>query len=213
MGLIPVIVAYLLGSANNVLDLARRVADSFGKVWDTLTAFFAQLAQAAGHIAGGGLALAGSLTRFAIALASRLPYILFVYVPQLVGALASQVIAWTLEYVGQVENRLHTLANDVLSWAQGQVNALFGDLNDLRTWAMGQLADIINTLTWTWHLVATFLTDPNVLAQWLLGALFNVAKQWVEANSVALVRWGLSVAVSGTIRAAGLIEDIIVRIL
>lgn len=213
MGLIVAITAWILGAGSDIIALARRVIDGIAQLWNTLVAFFTGIALAAGRVAGGGIALGGSLVRLAIVLASQLPYLLFVYVPRLIGSAVSQVVSWSLQYVAGVAADLRQFANDVLGWAQSKVAELLHDLADLKNWALGQLNDIRNTLSWVFGRVTALLTDPTALAQWLLAPLFGVAKQWAQDNATALARWALGVAVSGTIRAAGFLEDIIVSIL
>lgn len=212
MGLIVSITAWILGAGSDIIALARRVIDGIAQLWNTLIAYFTNIALAAGRVAGGGLALGASLVRLGIALATQLPYLIFVYVPRLVGSAVSQVVSWTLQYIAGVAADLRQLANDVLSWAQSKVAELLRDLADLKNWALGQLADIRNTLSWVFGKVTALLTDPTILAQWLLVPLFGVARQWAQDNATAVARWALGIAVTGTIKAAGIIEDIIVSI-
>lgn len=207
------VIAWILGAGADVIALARRIGDALTQLWSTLTSFFAGIAQAAGHVAGGGLALGTSLVRFGIALALKLPYILFVYVPARIGSVVSQLTAWTLRIVQEAKDLATQYFNDLTSFVGRQVAALVADASAFKNWAISQLAGIINTLLWVQNRVVALLTNPDVLAEWLLAALWRVGTRWVEDNAAAIGRWFLGIAVRGTIAAAGMLEDIIVKII
>lgn len=203
----------LLGFLSGVGALRDKVKDALTNLWSTLVDFFTEQRQAAQIILDGGVGTVAGIIHFCLALEAFGFAVLYIVIPAWARNAIDQVTHWVVEYVAFIVNVLRQESRALQDWARGWINYLYGWIRDVIGWAEQRIAEVWHTLTWTYDRVAQLLTVPDTLAQWLFAALWRVGERWVLQNAVALGRWALAVAVTMTLRAARIIEDIIVQVI
>lgn len=192
--------------------LTQKVRDMVATLWSALVSFFTEQMNAAGYVTREGtnvflqsVALGGALYRLGF-------FILVVSFPRWLQTAFNQAAQWAGQLVAEARRDLGALVADVRQFAVTEIDKLRAFVHTEITDARNTIASILTALNWVRDRVAQYLTDPTILAQWILVPLWHVAKQWVESNAEALGRWALGIAVRATLGAAAFLEDIIVKI-
>lgn len=197
---------------NTVDQLGADVRNMAATLWSALVSFFTEQMQAAGYVAGQGGNLAGASVDFVIALFRLGIFILTIALPRLASNVISELSAWAMRQINALRNDLTAFINDVRNEAHSLLDDLRAALNAVETDFKKAISDIMGVLNWVRSKAEQFLTDPEVLARWLLASLWKVGKQFVEDNAVGIGRWFLGIAVNATIASAHILEDVIVAL-
>lgn len=211
--MLDAILGVLKSSWSSVTTLGSRVRQALSDLMNYLISFFDVQMKAAAHIAEGGAYLLYWLLKYSGDLLIFFTFLGLNLIPRWALNVTTSITNWAVGRLNDLSNYLQGLYHSVLSWAQQQISSIIADAIAFKNWAQQEVNSILATLTWTYKLVAQLLTNPTVTAQWLLGALWTVGVRYVQDNAVAIGRWALGIAVAATIKAAGMLEDVIVEIL
>lgn len=160
------------------------------------------LLNATGNLVSAILGFSGTLVNLLFRFA-------LVYIPNAIASAVSQAFTWTEHRFADAVNFAQQRIAEVIAWAQQAYN-------DLRTWITGQVASIIAyihdmavLLNDVARRVYALLTNPRALADWVAGEIIGALWRWVVGNADTLARLVLGMAVSGALKLAGLLEQVI----
>lgn len=208
-----------MGWIDTILDftglssLARKVWGAITQFWNVFVAIGLGLVRGSIYMYWRFYNLYTAAARFVDTLARLCVWFTFVFVPRWATWAFNASVAQALQWV-----------NDTRTLAQGWIAAAKNALVDLITdvvktfnawvdWVRQTFASVINTLNWVFGRVSLLLTDPEAFATWALGGLWTVGRRWLVSNATLVGRWVLANAVSGAISGAGILEDVLLRIL
>jgi hypothetical protein len=157
--------------------------------------------------------MANGAIHAAVHLPSFLLWLLTVRIPQWAASTLGRAIDYAQRGIADLYSLARGWVNEALSFAQRIVNDLWHDYLAFVNWVRQQLINLFNVLDWTYHTVLNLLTNPDVLAQWLLSALGRAAYNWALSHAEYLFRLFLATAVRGTVIAGDLVDEVISRVL
>lgn len=211
-------VGTIIGNILSTIDagfskVVRAIWAAISSVWNVSTDFWWRIAQ----VAFPGVQIIADLRRLAQWFASRAGiavwWIIHVLVPRSITVAVDAVTSWISRIINDIRQVISTVYHAALDFAQKLVNALHNLVNQILHWAQQEIGKLITDLRALKDFVTHFLTDPRVLVEWLWNAFWAKARDWVIRHEEWAARWFLARAVSVTVFAARIIEDIIVRIL
>lgn len=137
---------------------------------------------------------------FANRLATFAYWLVRTRIPQVIAATVAALRAYTNTLVAQVKAFLEGLIAGLRSWAVAAVNVLKELIAAVKTWTKYWLDKLSATLAALIRLLSHVLNGPEVLAEWLVAAMwrqflrFLRAQQdrvasWLTRESVVFTRW------------------------
>jgi hypothetical protein len=136
-----------------------------------------------------------------------------VRIPAIIRAEVGNITSWVGGLVGAARNEARALVADVRGWAVSAYNGLTSWVSRIVTWADGRLHSLEDWLESHGRWITQLLSNPEILAQWLLLAMWHQLMRYMQANGVAIVRYLIRNALPLTAKAADDIESYIHDIL
>lgn len=197
----------------SVTDLVTDVRNGVSTFWDDVTGL-AQDARSAEGWMLNAVETWASKERAAIgSIYTMVRRVVEVRIPNLIGSALNNVISWVSRLVGSAINEYRTLIGDLRAWALNEVNSLSGWVNRVIAWADGRLHSLESWLNDHGKWITQLLSDPEILAEWLLQAMFKALMRYAQANGEAIVRYLVRNAVPLAGKAGSDIESYIHDIL
>jgi hypothetical protein len=157
------------------------------------------------------------LLNWLIALAEVLPWflvwVLVYWVPWFVWTKTQAVIEWARWWVDVVRSEVWQWVQAAKNWAWTQVAWLRDLAWSWVDWLRNWLAETWAQLQWVLKQVHDFLTDPRILADWLIDAVMHAMFRWAEYNADRFTRWFLRMGVRAALTGANFVEGVIARVI
>lgn len=188
--------------ANDIRNAITNAVNAFISVFVGWVSAGVDIVQSVFYAYGGFVQYLGALARFG-------GRILYGVVPALLAKAFDSAVSYVERRVTDVFNYVVQRVAEVIAWAQQAYN-------DLRTWAAGQVTsilayihDMVVLLNDVAKRVYALLTNPRALADWVAGEVIGALWRWAVGNADALARIALGMALSGAIKLAGVLEQVI----
>lgn len=189
-----------------LLDGLRRITGHIAAVWNALGtsvgAMFMAIANWRGQLAG-----------FAVTVTSALWWLRNTYIPARINAVVSQVISLISQAVSAAHNTAVSIITGVQRWTADRLHELGQWVNGIITWVASQLARIDAFIVAVLRALVHVMSGPVVLAEWLLGALWQASLRRLYAERDRIFEWMLRRSTGFAVWIARMLEDMIVRML
>lgn len=138
-------------------------------------------------------------------------WLVVVYVPNYVGTKVAQAYSALTALASRVLNLALAGIARLEQWAIARVAELLNLLSALKTWAKYELNLLVGKVSNLIHALMHVLSGPDVLAEWLVGAMWRAMARLVYAQRDRIVMWLTRESVAFTRWLALELEDIIMR--
>lgn len=202
--------AYVGGA---VSDLRDRTVEAFLTVWGLLTTLFMLIHLVWSALGNAAASLRDTLFSLARSVYDVVRTIILVRIPNALRIAFHDASQFVTAVVNTVKNGILAVVHTLESWAHAAVSFVSSVLNSFINWATRTVAGILATLGHVAFIVANLLTDPAALVRWFIAALWKEAFNYLFAKRETIARWMLARAVSASMFAIQVIEELIVRVL
>lgn len=148
---------------------------------------------------------------FAVTFAAFCMWLVIIFVPNYVATKATQLVNYAKGLVGQAIGYLVGLLSDLRTWIVDRVSDLVDLLGKIRDWAKYWLDKLVIGFNDLLHALVHVLSGPDVLAEWLVAAMWRAMARLVYAQRDRIVSWLTRESVAFTQWLALQVEDIIMR--
>jgi hypothetical protein len=148
---------------------------------------------------------------FSLTFAAFCMWLVVIFVPNYVAAKAAQLVAYAKSLVGQAIGYLGGLIAELRQWAAGALADLLDLLARVKDWAKYWLDKLVVGFNDLLHALEHVLSGPDVLAEWLAGAMWRAMARLVYAQRDRIVSWLTRESVAFTQWLALQVEDIVMR--
>lgn len=197
---------FMRPGVNWLIKGVRQITGVIASIWNVL-----------GMAVGGLFATVNGfrvhLLTFAGTAVNTLWWLRYVYIPRGLDSLWS--LAWQA-----ISYAIASARTEVLIWLDGLTRWASAMLTDLREmvsglgrWALDQIAKVTATISALIRGLSHVLAGPDVLAEWILGALWKSALRRLYAERDRLFIWLFQGSAAFTVWMARVLEDMIVRLL
>jgi hypothetical protein len=193
-------------AVNWLLGGLRKITGYISWLWNSV-------GNAIGNLLGVFAAVRQHIINFAVTVVYGLLWIRFVWVPAKVNEATSWFTRWVGDVIARVRNEIVEAVQAVSHWVQwaiGEVRVLISNVID---WARDQLARIDAFISMLVRALMHVLSGPEVLAEWLAAAMLKALGRYVFSQRDRFFNWMLRGSISFTGWIAGVVEDMIVRML
>lgn len=196
-----------------VREIAQAAADRIAGVYNAFTSALGRVRRAAANWVGVGRAWANAMIRNALAVANRLRWLIVVEIPRRVSAGIDAAVRWAADRISAARALAEFLVGQLRAWALARINDLIATLTAVRDYLLRKVAEVALTARQLADRVFGPLGTPERLAAWILGPLITllVAYWWANAERLAELAWRRRRQIE--LRALGLVDNIIDRIL
>ena len=204
--MLSIVPGFLRPGVNWFLNGLRKITGYISWLWNTVGG-------AIGNLYGVFAAVRQHLINFAVTVVYGLLWIRFVWVPAKVSEATSWVQRWVGGVVATVRNEIIELLQQLSRWAQWAITEVKALISDVIDWAIQQLGKLGALLDALIRALLHVLSGPEVLAEWLVAAMVKALGRYVFNQRDRLFNWLLRGSISFTGWVAGVVEDMIVRML
>lgn len=148
---------------------------------------------------------------FGATLAAFCLWLVVVFVPNYVGAKVVQLVNYAQSLVGQAIAYLSGLLAALQAWAVDRIADLIDLMGRIRDWAKYWLDKLVVGFNDLLHALVHVLSGPDVLAEWLVSAMWRAMARLVYANRDRIWSWLTRESVAFTQWLALQVEDIVMR--
>jgi len=134
-------------------------------------------------------------------------------IPHAIRVAINALRKWAARAIGLARDLARGLFRTLRDWASRAINAVKGFLNDVWDWTRKHVNDLLDRARRIWDKVADLVLHPEKLWAWLFPHAVRPLLRFLVSVGAKLGRWLLESSVSAALRAASLIESIIVKIL
>ena len=194
-------------------DLATDVRNAVGTFWDDVTGLASDARQAESWMLNSVQAWASKEASTLGAMYTAVRRAIEVRVPALISQAVNGITGWVGQLVTDVRHEAAIAVSDLRSWATSAVNAVTAWVDRVIAWADQRLSSLESWLTSHGLWITQLLSDPAILADWLLLAMFRAMFRYVTANAEPIARYAVRNAVPVASRVASDIEQHIADIL
>jgi hypothetical protein len=198
--------------ASGLTTVARAIHNVLTALWNMLVNLCHMAVQGEQLVYNKWLQLWDALRTYGGAAWTTLLWLKNTWVPQELSALRGAVVSYVNGLVNDARNLARSLYQTLAGWAQSAINTLNDWAHAAVNFLLGNLNQLIHDFNVIRDKVVALLTNPRILADWLVDALWHSFVQYAEGRSVAIGRWLLGKSVGAALAAAHLVEDVIVRI-
>lgn len=198
--------SFMRPGVNWLVDGLRRITGHIASVWNALGASVGALYVAVAN-------WRGQLAQFVVTVAHGLWWLRNVYVPGRLNALQSTIVGLINSAVNAARNNVMAVVLGLERWISDRVYELGRLIGSLTAWATTQLARVDVFLATLLRMLAHVTSGPVVLAEWLIGALYQAALRRLYAERDRIFQWLFRSSQAFTRWLADVIEDMIVRML
>lgn len=148
---------------------------------------------------------------FATTFIQFMGWLILVRIPQFVARKVSELESYLLFVVAQAKSLLSGLIAELRSWAVSAIDWLTELVNKVREWVKYWLDKLSSTLSALIHMLLHVLNGPDVLAEWLVAAMWRAFLRLVRAQQDRIASWLTRESVVFTRWLSTEIENIILR--
>lgn len=192
---------------------ARSLWDALTAMWNTILRVFHAAVNACGWLASHAVTFAKAAARWVQSVGALFIYLVEHYIPDIGRWAINGAISWAARAVAELRSWVGKLVHALDVALRAVINTVKARVEAVLSWAKTQIDKLWATLTWTYNLVRSLLTDAEKLAVWLLPKLLKPLTRYVESQAVAIGRWLIRRAVASVPAMASLIEGVIARVL
>lgn len=189
-----------------LVDGLRRITGHIANLWNALGSAVGFLFMAIAN-------WRGQLASFAVIVSNGFWWVRNVYIPARLNALLSQVIGLINQSAAWVHNAAVAAVANVQRWMSDQLYGLGQWIGSVIGWVLNQVERIDAFLMALIRALLHVMSGPVVLAEWLIGALWQASLRRLYAERDRIFEWVLSRSTSFAVWLARMIEDMIVRML
>lgn len=185
--------AFMRPAVSWLLDGVRSITNYISQRWNALGDLANVWYQRVVVWAASGVALGARLATFAV-------WLVRVRIPGVVAVAANAVISFTLGVIRGIRDDIVADIATLRLWAQQVTDWLRGKLSELISFARQWIDRIVGTLSNLIKALGHVLSGPEVLAQWLVSAMWGASLRllyqqrdrifsWFTRESVAFTQW------------------------
>lgn len=172
-----------------IRDPARWIADRiFGGISDGV-AFAVWLKSAFQALYTKGVYYVNRVENWAREQILTITWLIDVEIPRRVADVLTKATAYAARVVNKVRADLTALISSVRSWAATQINNATAFARDLRDWATSRINALNDKMHKTVDVWYDRLTHPDVMAEWLIGALVSRIGKYVYDRREKIAKW------------------------
>lgn len=198
------------GGIGSVVRVIQRAISLF---WGVFVALGQLALNAQNYVYTQWLSFWGELRSFGNNIYTVLRWIRDVWIPRIAARVRDEAIGWATQLARDARNFVFSIVSTLERWARQALTSLENWARAAVRWLTDRVGELRHNLAVVARRVAALLSDPTVLATWLIDALWRVAVVHIEQRAVTIGRWILAKAVSAALFSASLVESVIVRIL
>lgn len=197
----------------SVSDLVVDVRNGVATFWDDVTGLANDARSAEGWMLGAVQNWENKERSLLGALYMAVRRAIEVRVPALIAQVVNDVVGLARRELAIVRNEALAGLSTLRSWAGAAFAAAQAFEQRIVAWADARLNGIENWLSHTGYWIAHLLSSPDVLATWLVEAMFRALMAYVQTHADAIARYLVRNAVPLMLRSTDEIETIIADIL
>lgn len=148
---------------------------------------------------------------FAVTFAAFTIWLVWIYIPAQVSAKAAQLAVYAQNLVAQAIGYARAGLAALGDLVARETARLLGLLTGLRDWALHWINKLVDGLGALMRALTHVLSGPDVLAEWLVSAMWRAFARLVYSQRERIVMWLTRESVAFTRWLALEVEDIIVR--
>lgn len=172
-----------------IRDIAEAARQRISAVYSAFKDTLARVRRGFGRWVDNAKAWARAQLDQAVAVLTRLQWLIFVELPRRLGSLASSIQAWTRARVDELGRLLRAEAIRLRDWLVDQVRGALRALSQVRDILTARLNELKADFLRIRDRVTGLLFDPSRLVAWILAPLMDAIGRYLEANIERWTEW------------------------